>query len=329
MEIRGACIAGLGAYVPQRVLTNQDLCDIVDTSDQWIVEHTGIRERRMLAEDQATSDLAYEATLIALEDADIPADDIDLIIVASVTPDVPFPATASLLQAKLGVRGAGTYDLMSGCTGWVQALATGSQFIQSGSCERVLVVAAEALTRVTNWTDRSTCVLFGDGACAAVLEPCDPGQGLLSFAMDTQGDAAHLLTIPAGGSRTPMTPELLADHKDRLHMDGHEVFKLAVRGIPEIVGQTMEKAGLEFDDVDLCVMHQANIRIMDAAHRRLDIPYEKMVINLDKYGNTSAASLGIALHEHKCEKGIAPGDHILMVAFGAGFSLAAAVFRWV
>lgn len=329
MQIRGACIAGLGAYVPERVLTNEDLMEIVDTSDEWIVEHTGIRERRLVADDQATSDLAFEAAKRAIEDAGISAQDIDLIILATVTPDHPFPATAAVLQDMLGIRGVGTYDIMSGCTGWVQALVTGSQFIQTGTYERVLVVAAEALSRITNWNDRATCVLFGDGACAAVLAPCEPGHGLISFAMDNQGDAAGLLMIPAGGTRMPVTQERVAECLHLLRMDGHEVFKLAVRGVPEIASQAIERAGLQFSDVDVCVMHQANLRIIDAAARRLDIPYEKMVINLDKYGNTSAASVGIALDEYKHEKGIKPGAIVLFVTFGAGFSLAAATFRWV
>lgn len=329
MQIRGARIAGLGAYVPDTILTNDDLSKIVDTTDQWILEHTGIRERRVLADDQATSDLAYEAARRALADAGVCAGDIDLIIVATVSPDMPFPATAAIVQDKLGVRGVGTFDLVSGCTGWVQGLAIGAQFVQTGAYENVLVIAAEALTRVTNWTDRSTCVLFGDGACAAVVGPCEPGHGLLSFEMDTQGDAGELLMIPAGGSRLRMTPELLAEHQDCIYMEGHEVFKLAVRGCPEIAAQTLDKAGLSPDDVDVVVMHQANIRIMDAAAKRLHIPYERMVINLDKYGNTSAASVGIALDEYYREEGLKPGDIVLMVAFGAGFCLSAATFRWV
>lgn len=329
MQIRGAHMAGLGAYVPEKVLTNEDLTKIVDTSDEWIVKNTGIRERHILADEQATSDLAFEAAKRAIDDAGINAQDIDLVILATVTSDQPFPAAASLLQDRLGIRGVGAYDLVSGCTGWVQALATGAQFIQTGACERVLVVAAESLSRITNWSDRATCVLFGDGACAAVLAPCEPDEGLISFAMDNQGDAADLLMIPAGGSRTPLTAERLEENQHLLHMDGHEVFKLAVRGVPEIASEAIERAGLKFSDVDVCVMHQANIRIIDAAARRLDIPYEKMVINLDKYGNTSAASVGIALDEYKREKGIKPGEIVLFVTFGAGFSLAAAAFRWV
>lgn len=328
MQMRGAHIAGLGAHVPDRVLTNDDLTAIVDTSDQWIVEHTGIRERRMVADDETTSDMGVEAARRAIEDAGVEPHDIGLIITPTVTPDLPFPATAAIIQDRLGIKGAGTFDLVSGCTGWVQGLVAGAQFVHTGCYEHVLVVAAEALTRVTNWTDRSTCVLFGDGACAAVLAPCETGVGLLSCAMDTIGEAGHLLTIPAGGVRTRLTPELLAQHKDCIQMEGHEVFKLAVRGCPDIAARALKKAGIAPQDVDVVVMHQANIRIMDAAAKRLHIPAERIVVNLHKYGNTSAASVGIALDEHYRGGGVKPGDIVLLVAFGAGFSLAAAVFRW-
>ena len=328
MQMRGAHMAGLGAHVPDRVLTNEDLTRIVDTSDRWIVEHTGIRERRMVAQDEATSDLALEAARRAIANAGVDPDDIGLIITPTVTPDLPFPATAAIVQDRLGIRGAGTFDLVSGCTGWVQGLVTGAQFVQTGCYDHVLVVAAETLTRVTNWTDRATCVLFGDGACAAVVGPCEPGVGLLSCAMDTLGEAGSLLTIPAGGTRTRLTPELLEQHRDCIHMEGHEVFKLAVRGCPEIAARALKKAGIAPHDVDVVVMHQANIRIMDAAAKRLHIPVDRMVVNLDKYGNTSAASVGIALDEYHREQGLKTGDIVLLVAFGAGFSLAAAVFRW-
>jgi 3-oxoacyl-[acyl-carrier-protein] synthase-3 len=329
MELRGACIRGLGAYVPERVLTNDDLAKIVDTSDQWIVEHTGIRERRIAADDQAASDLGVEAARRAIADAGIDPQDIGLIIVATVSPDYPFPATSCLIQDKLGIRNTGAFDLVCGCTGWVQALATGSQFVQAGSYDHVLVISAETLSRITDWTDRSTCVLFGDGACAAVLGPCEPGQGLLSFAMDTSGEGAAHLAIPGGGGRMRMTPELLEQHMDCIKMNGHEVFKFAVRGCPEIAEKALDLAGIDPHQVDLMVTHQANLRIIDAAAKRLDIPYERLVINLDRYGNTSAASIGIALDEYKRNHGIEPGAIVLLVAFGAGLALAAAVFRWV
>jgi 3-oxoacyl-[acyl-carrier-protein] synthase III len=328
MQTRGARIAGLGAYVPEKILTNDDLTRIVDTNDAWIVEHTGIRERHVLADDQACSDMAVLAAERALEDAGLTPQDIGLVIVATVTGDMILPATACIVQDRLGIKGAAAFDLTCGCTGWVQALITGAQFVQTGSYEHALVIGAEALTRVTDWTDRATCVLFGDGACAAVLSACEPDEGLLSFAMDTDGGAASLLYIPAGGSARRLTPELLAAHDDCIRMEGHEVFKYAVRGCPAIAAEALAKAGISPGDVDVAIPHQANLRIIDAAAKRLDIPYERMVISLEKYGNTSSASIGIALDEYKREHGLKAGDIVLMVGFGAGFSLAAAVFRW-
>jgi 3-oxoacyl-[acyl-carrier-protein] synthase III len=329
METRGARIAGLGSYAPDRILTNDDIAHLVDTNDQWIVEHTGIRERHVVADDQATSDLGAMAGARAIEDAGLTPADIDLVICATVSPDMPFPATSCLIQNKLGIPSAGAFDLTCGCTGWVLALATGAQFVSNGTAEHVLVVGAEALTRITDWTDRATCILFGDAACAAVLSPCAPGEGLLSFAVDTYGEHAGLLTLPAGGTRMRLTPELLEQHMDCIKMEGHEVFKLAVRGCPEIAAQALEKAGLDSHEVDVMVMHQANLRIIDAAAKRLDIPYERIVINLDRYGNTSAATIGLALDEYRRDHGLKTGDIVLLVGFGAGFSLAAAVFRWV
>jgi 3-oxoacyl-[acyl-carrier-protein] synthase-3 len=329
METRGACIMGLGSYAPERVLTNDDLSRIVDTNDEWIVDHTGIRERRIVAEDQATSDLGCEAARRAMEDAGVSPEQIQLILVATVSPDHHMPAAACLVQDKLGIKGAGAFDLVCGCTGWVQALVTGAQYIQSGALDHVLVIGAESLSRITDWTDRATCVLFGDGACAAVLGPCEPGQGLLAFRMDTIGEAAPLLAVPGGGSKMKMTPELLEEHMDCIKMNGHEVFKLAVRGCPDIAAATLEQAGIDSHEVDVLVMHQANLRIIDAAAKRLDIPYDRLPINIDRYGNTSAATIGLALDEYRRDHELKTGDIVLFVAFGAGFALASALFRWV
>ena len=329
MELRGAHIAGLGAYVPDKVLTNDDIAQLVDTSDEWIVEHTGIRERHVVSEGEACSDLALGAARRAIEDAGISPDDIGLVIAATITADMPIPVTACILQERLGIHGAGAFDLACGCTGWILALATGAQYVQNGTFDHVLVVGAETLSRGTDWTDRATCVLFGDGACAAVISPCEPGQGFLSFAMDTIGEAGPLLTIPAGGSKQRLTPELLAAHDDCIRMEGHEVFKLAVRGCPAIAEEALRRAGVDARDVDVAVPHAANRRIIDAAAKRLDIPSDRIVVNLDRYGNTSAASIGLALDEYKRKTGLQQGDIVLLVAFGAGFSLAATVIRWV
>ncbi|MGC9319389.1 MAG: beta-ketoacyl-ACP synthase III [Armatimonadota bacterium] len=331
MSVRPAVITGVGSYVPERVLTNADLEEIVDTTDEWIVSHTGIKERRIASDDQATSDLALEASLRALEDAGVEAEELGLIVCATVTPDHLFPATANIIQDRIGAENAAAFDLLSGCTGFVYGLYVARQFIATGDRDAVLVIAAEKLTSITDWTDRSTCVLFGDGAGAAVVQPGegDPAEvGLIAFELQSHGEHGGLLDVPAGGSRQPLDQELLAAHENCLHMNGPELFKLAVRGIPEVAGKTIAKAGITNRDIDWVVMHQANMRIIDAAARRLDIPNERMVVNVDRYGNTSGASMAIALDEVYRDGHLQPGDNVLMVGFGAGFSLGGAVVRW-
>ncbi|MEA3400684.1 MAG: beta-ketoacyl-ACP synthase III [Armatimonadota bacterium] len=331
MSLRPAVITGVGSYVPERVLTNADLEEIVDTSDEWIVSHTGIRERRIASDEQATSDLGIEASLRALEDAGIGPEDLGLIVCATVTPDHLFPATANIIQDRIGAENAAAFDLLSGCTGFVYGLYVARQFIATGESDPVLVIAAEKLTSITDWTDRSTCVLFGDGAGAAVVAAGDgdPDRvGLVAFELESYGEHGGLLIVPAGGSRQPLDEELLAAHDDCLHMSGPELFKLAVRGIPEVAGKTIARAGITNRDIDWVVMHQANMRIIDAAARRLDIPNERMVVNVDRYGNTSGASMAIALDEVYRDGRLQPGDNVLMVGFGAGFSLGGAVIRW-
>lgn len=330
MSLRPAVISGVGSYVPDRVLTNADLEKIVDTTDEWIVSHTGIRERRVAADDQATSDLGLMAARRALEDAGVDPADIPLVICATITPDHFFPVTAAFIQDGLGAPAA-AYDLLSGCTGYVQALWTARQFVATGELDHVLVVSADKLTAITDWTDRSTCVLFGDGAGAAVVSAGHGNagdSGLLSFAMRTYGEHGYLLQVPAGGSRRPLDHEALDARDHCLRMEGPEIFKLAVRGIPEIADQAIAQAGLTHADIDWLVMHQANLRIIESAARRLDVPDDRIVINIDKYGNTSAASMAIALDEIYRDGRLQPGDNVLMVGFGAGFSLGAAVIRW-
>jgi 3-oxoacyl-[acyl-carrier-protein] synthase III len=328
MKLHGSVITGLGSYVPERILTNADLEKIVDTSDEWIVTHTGMRERRVIADDQNTSDLAVEASKVALRDAGLEARDIELIIVGTVTSDTVFPATSAILEDKLGANRAASFDLVTGCTGFVDAMITGSQYVMTGGYENVLVVAAEALTRITNWTDRSTCVLFGDGAGAVVLQPDEPGKGLLGYAMDTQGFAGEALCLPSSGSAWPPDEKALAEHATKIFMNGHEIFRMAVRGIPHIAGLAMKKAGVTNKDIDWVVMHQANQRILDAAAHRLGIDRAKVVSNLHKYGNTSAASMGLAFDEIYRDGSLQTGDLVLLVGFGAGFSLSGAVVRW-
>ena len=321
---------GLGSYLPERVLTNAELAarPELDTSDEWIVRRTGIRERHLAAEDEATSDLATRAAEVCLADAAVTSDELDLIIVATVTPDMFFPVTACLVQERLGATRAAGFDLLLGCTGFVSALATGAQFIESGRLQRVLVVGADTLSRITDWTDRSTCVLFGDGAGAVLLGPGQPGEGLLSFAMSNNGTAADLITLPAGGSRLRVTAETAAAHLDCIKMEGRELFRLAVEGIPVAAQEALRGAGVGPDDIDLIVMHQANTRIIEAAAERLGFPPEKVAVTIGGHGNTSAASMPLALDELRRQGRLVPGNTILLVGFGAGFALAAAVLRW-
>lgn len=328
MELRGSTVAGIGSYVPEDVLTNADLEEMVDTSDEWIVSHTGIRERRVIADGDNTSDLAVRASERALEHAGVNPKDIELIICSTVTSDTLFPATSAVLEDKLGANRAATYDLVTGCTGYAAAMITGSQFIQTGAYDNVLILAAEALTRITNWEDRTTCVLFGDGAGAAVLQPTEPGKGILAFEMDTQGFAGEHLCIPSSGSAWPPDKKAVEENATKIYMNGHEIFKMAVRGVPDVARRCMAKVDVEVKDIDWVVMHQANQRILDSAAQRLGIPDEKVVSNVEKYGNTSAASMGIALDEIYHDGRLQKDDLVLLVGFGAGFSLAAALLIW-
>ncbi len=331
MSCRPAVISGVGSYVPDRILTNADLEEIVETTDEWIVSHTGIRERRIASDEQASSDLGLMAGRSALEDAGIGPADLDMIVCATVTPDHFFPVTANIMQDRIGADNAAAFDILSGCTGFVYGLYVARQFVATGEMEHILVVSAEKLTSITDWTDRSTCVLFGDGAGAAVVTPGDPAAGdtgLLAFVLESYGEHGRLLHVPAGGSRQPVDGAALAAHDNCLKMEGPELFKLAVRGIPEVTEKVIDRAGIGYEDIDWVIMHQANIRIIDAAAKRLGIPEDRVVINVDKYGNTSAASMAIALDELYREGRLQLGDNILMVGFGAGFSLGGAVIRW-
>lgn len=324
----GAGIHGLGAYVPDRVLTNADLEKLVETSDEWIITRTGISERRIAAEGQATSDLAFEAARRALTRAGIAAEDLDLIIVATITPDMPFPAVSNLVQDRLGARRAAAFDLGAGCAGFIYALATGAQFIISGLYRHVLVIGADTLSRVLNWSDRSTCVLFGDGAGAAVLGPVAPGTGLLSVDLGSDGSGAGLLCVEAGGSRLPASRETVERQQHTMRMSGGEVFRFAVRIIAESTLRALERAGLTAADIDCLIAHQANIRILDAAAKRLELPPERVFNNVHKYGNTSAASVPIAMAEALEEGRFRTGDTLALVGFGTGLSWASTIMTW-
>lgn len=323
-----AGIIGTGSYVPERILTNFDLEKMVDTSDEWIRTRTGIRERRIASEDQATSDLAYEASRRALNAAGLNAEALDLIIVATITPDTAFPSTANILQDRLGARRAAAFDQAAACSGFIYALATAAQFIENGVYRYVLVVGAETLSRITDWQDRNTCVLFGDGAGAAVLGPVPEDEGVRAFVLGSDGSGGELLKLPAGGSRLPASHKTVDDRLHYLKMNGREVFKFAVRVMNQASDEVIEKAGLTKSSIDFLVPHQANLRIIDSARERLGLPEEKVIVNLDRFGNMSTASIPVALDEVVRDGKIQPGDYLLMVGFGAGLTWGALVLRW-
>ncbi|WP_310794981.1 beta-ketoacyl-ACP synthase III [Desulfofundulus thermocisternus] len=321
-------IWGTGIYVPERILTNADLERMVDTSDEWIRTRTGIRTRYIAAEHEAASDLAIQAARRALEDAGVDAEEIDLVIVATNSPDMLFPATACLVQHALGAREAGAFDVQAGCTGFIYALACGSQFVASGTARTVLVIGTEVLSRLVNWKDRNTCVLFGDGAGAVILGPVPEGYGILATRLGAEGSGGHLLSLPAGLSRYPASEETLAKNQHFIHMNGREVFKFAVRVMEEGCREVLQAAGLGLKELDFLIPHQANIRIIEAAAKRFDLPLERVWINVDRYGNTSAASIPIALHEALVAGRIQNGNHVVLVAFGAGLTWGAVLMRW-
>jgi 3-oxoacyl-[acyl-carrier-protein] synthase-3 len=320
-------IAGTGLSTPPRILSNADLEKMVDTSDEWIRTRTGIVERRIADPEISTSDMAYEASLKALEAASVEPKDIDVIIVATVTPDHLFPSTGCLVQSRLGAKKAFAFDILAGCAGFLYALKTGKAFIDSGDAETVLIVGAETLSRITDFQDRTTCILFGDGAGAVVLRRSET-PGILSICLGANGDNWELLYLPAGGSRIPASEESV---KKRLHfikMKGSEVFREAVKAMEVSSIEAIKKANITPDKIDLFISHQANYRIMEAVRKRLNIPPEKVFMNVDRYGNTSSASVPIALDEAVKEGKLRQGNIILFAAFGAGFTWGSAVVRW-
>ena len=323
-----AGIIGIGCYLPEKKLTNQDLEKMVDTSDAWITERTGIKTRHIAAPDQATSDLAYEAAVRALADADTKPEELDLIIVATESSDYKYPSTACLLQARLGAKNAAAFDLSAGCSGFVYGLGIGSQSIVSGLYKKILLVGAETLSRITDWTDRNTCVLFGDGAGAAVLGRVEKGYGVLSLDLGADGSGGSHLIQPAGGSRKPTTHETVDAHEHLIHMDGQDVFKFAARRMPYACRKVLQKASMTIDDVALLVPHQANLRIIDNAIDRLKIDRDRVWINIDKHGNMSAACVPVCLTEAQEAGRLKKGDNVIMVAFGAGLTWAGALVKW-
>jgi 3-oxoacyl-[acyl-carrier-protein] synthase-3 len=317
-------ITALGSYAPKRVMTNTDFEKLLDTSDEWIVARTGIKERRITAEDEFTSNLAFSAVddLICRHGKDALAG-VDLVIVATNTPDALFPATACLVQEKFGLK-AGAYDLLAGCPGWGYAIAQAAAMVKSGICKKVLAIGAEALTKLMNWEDRATAVLFGDGAGAAIIEEVPAGYGFKSFVLGSDGSGAPDLSLRCLNPKFPDGSEM----PDKVHMNGREVFKFAVRVMNTATLEAIQKAGLKPEDIRFFVPHQANLRIIDAARERLDLPWERVVVNVDRYGNTSTASMPIALQEALDAGRVKDGDNILFVTFGAGLTWAASVLRW-
>ena len=328
MSPRFAHITGWGMAVPDKVLTNDDLAKMVDTNDEWIVSRTGIRERRIAGSDQSTASLASDAAMRALEVANVHPGDLDMIILSTCSPEYVFPATACLVQDQIGAGKAGAFDLLAACTGFVYALNLGSQAIKSNGAENVLIIGSETLSRAVNWKDRDTCILFGDGAGAFVLQASDEPGGILSTVMRSDGSGADLLSVPGGGSRHPTSMQTIYDGLHYIQMNGREVFRFATRVMAEATLQTVESAQLTMDDIQLLIPHQANQRIIEAAARRLDYPMEQVMVNVDRYGNTSTASIPIATVEAFEQGRLKPGDKTVMVAFGSGLTWGAALVQW-
>jgi 3-oxoacyl-[acyl-carrier-protein] synthase-3 len=322
-----AQIAGIGSYVPDKILTNFDFEKMVDTSDEWIRTRSGIEERHVAADDQATSDLALIAAKRALQSARIKPKDVGAIIVATATPDMLFPSTACLVQAQIGAPRVISFDVSAGCTGFLYALAVGESFIQN-QYDNILVIGADTLTRITDYQDRGSCVLFGDGAGAVVLKKSENENGIISSYFAADGSSWEPLYQPAGGTRIPASHDSVDQRLHYIKMQGNEVFKLAVRAMAEAATKTLKKADIYADDIDLLIPHQANIRIIEATAKRLHIPKEKVVVNLDRYGNTSAASIPIALDEALQQGRARKGSLILLVAFGAGFTWGGVLFQY-
>ena len=325
---RTCAISGVGSYVPTRVLTNAELEKIVETSDEWITTRTGIKERRIAAPDQFTSDLAAEAAKRAMERAGVTAEQIDLIIVATITPDMPFPSTACLVQRKIGAHRAAGFDLEAACSGFIYGLEIGQQFIMSRTYDTVLVIGAEKLSAIVDWQDRNTCVLFGDGAGAAILQNRPDTHGLLTAVMGADGRKADLLFMAGGGSRCPASAESVAGRMHYLRMEGKETFKNAVQAMQTAAEEALRRCELDISRIKCVIPHQANRRIIDAVADRLGAKPEQLFVNLHLYGNTSAASVAIALDEAVASGQIQRGDLILLVVFGAGLTWGAAVIEW-
>jgi 3-oxoacyl-[acyl-carrier-protein] synthase III len=320
-------ITGIGANVPERVMTNDELSGLVDTTDEWIVVRTGIRERRIAREDEALSDMALPAAQRALEMASVTGPDLDLIICATVTPDMAFPATAAIMADELAARDAAAYDLSAGCTGFMYGVAQAYGMLAGGVCRRALVVGGDVLSQIVDWSDRTTCIVFGDGAGAVVMERVEQG-GFMGFELGADGSGGMQLYLPAGGSRSRTTEATVARHEHYVHMNGREVFKFATRVLVSSAEKLLDQLGMTVDDIDLYVPHQANVRIIKHAVERLGIPDEKVVVNVDRYGNTSSGSIPLALADAVRDRRVNRGDIVLMTGMGAGLTWGSGVMEW-
>ena len=326
-EKMSAKITGIGYYVPERILTNAEIEKMVDTTDEWIVTRTGIRERRIATPEQAASDLAFEAARAALRDADVDPKELDLIVVATVTPDMALPSTGCILQDKLGAKKAAAFDVSAACSGFIYALTLVQSMVGIGHVKKALVVGVEVLSKITDWEDRKTCVLFGDGAGAVVVESCPHGEGILGTYMQSDGSLGELLYLPGGGSRNPITKENLEQGLQFVKMKGDGLFKYAVRSMVDAARKTLVEAGVTTKDINYLIPHQANIRIIEGVRKRLGLHMEQVIVNIDRIGNTSTASIPIALGELNESGNLKKGDLVIMVAFGGGLTWGAVLFR--
>lgn len=328
LKMHSAGILGVGHYVPEKIMTNEDIEKLVETNDQWIVERTGIKQRRISDPGTPTSELAYRAAKNALESAKVTPEELDLIIVATISPDFLTPSTANVLQDKLGAVNAAAFDLSAACSGFVYGSAIASQFIETGVYKKVLVIGAETLSKFVNWKDRNTCIIFADGAGAAVYGQVDDGYGVLSFDLGSDGSGGHTIQIPAGGSNHPADQESIDKNMHTLVMNGKDTFKFAVRAMGNTVLKSLERAGLTKEQIDIMIPHQANIRIIQSAAKRLNLSMDKVFVNIHKYGNASAASIPIAMSEAYAEGRLKRGDIVALSGFGAGLTWASCIMKW-
>ena len=324
-----AGIIGVGMYAPEKVLTNAELAGMLNVTEEWIETMSGIRERHIAAPSQAASDLGAVAAQRALAQAGVSSDEVDLIIVSTSTPDMQFPSTACIIQERLGIKNVPAFDLTAVCSGFVYALTVGAQFIANEFYRTVLVIGTEAVSRVINWSDKDTCMLIGDGAGAVVLRQVPSGYGVLSAKLGADGSGASFMMVPAGGSRKPTTAEVIEKKMNKIQMNGQEVFKFAMKKLPEVTEQALELANLHTEDLKLIIPHQANRRIIEAAARRMDLPLEKFMVNVERYGNTSSATIPIALHEALETGRIESGDLIALTGFGGGLAWGSLIMRWL